>query len=89
MEVLLVLSHIVQQDTLESISDDEAVLRVVLRLVLVIDTAVVTKSQSVGIVVDDEALEQLPTRKEAIVYCHLGLVDAAKTLELPLLVKAI
>jgi hypothetical protein len=89
MKVLLVLSHVVQQDTLEAIGDDEAILRVVFRLVLIVDAAVVSKGQAIRVVVDHEALEELPSREEAIVDCHLGLVDSAKTLELPLLVKTI
>lgn len=89
MKVLLVLSHVVQQDTLEAIGDDEAILRVAFRLVLVVDAAVVSKGQAIRVVVDHEALEELPSREEAIVDCHLGLVDSPKTLELPLLVKTI
>ena len=89
MKVLLVLSHVVQQDTLEGIGDDEAILRVVFRLVLIVDAAVVSKGQAIRVVVDHETLEELPSREEAIVDCHLGLVDSAKTLELPLLVKTI
>lgn len=89
MKVLLVLSHVVQQDTLEGIGDDEAILGVAFRLVLIVDAAVVSKGQAIRVVVDHEALEELPSREEAIVDCHLGLVDSAKTLELPLLVKTI
>ena len=89
MKVLLVLSHVVQQDTLEGIGDDEAILGVIFRLVLIVDAAVVSKGQAIRVVVDHEALEELPSREEAIVHCHLGLVDSAKTLELPLLVKTI
>ena len=89
MKVLLVLSHVVQQDTFEAIGDDEAILRVAFRLVLIVDAAVVSKGQAIRVVVDHEALEELPSREEAIVDCHLGLVDSAKTLELPLFVKTV
>ena len=43
MKVLLVFSNIVKQNTFEGISDNEAVLRVVFRLVLIIDAAVMAK----------------------------------------------
>lgn len=55
MKVLLVLGNIVKQNILEGVGDDEAILWVVFRLVFIIDAAVMAKSQTIGVVVNDKA----------------------------------
>jgi hypothetical protein len=85
VKVLLVLGNIIDCNPLESIGDDEAIFRMLFRLILIVDAAVVSKRQAVRIVINDEAFEELPAREEAIVHRHLTLVHSSESLKLPLL----
>lgn len=59
MEILLILCHIIERNAVEGIGNDEAVLRVILGLVFVVNAAVMPEGQTVAVIVDDKALQEL------------------------------